>query len=131
MFVLLPPVILVATAMTQKLNIGLRHILPVYPFALMLCAVALAWLWRRKLKAVVIALGLLNLFEFARVYPHPLAGFNTLAGGPANGYRLLVDSNLDWGQDLKGLKHWMDAHDVTHINLAYFGTADPAYYGLD
>jgi hypothetical protein len=43
---------------------------------------------------------------------------------------VLLDSNLDWGQDLKPLKHWMDAHHVEQINLGYFGTADPAYYGI-
>jgi len=53
-----------------------------------------------------------------------------LVGGPANGDRYLVDSNFDWGQDLKGLKVWMDENRVPFINLCYFGTADPAYYGI-
>ncbi|HXH23924.1 MAG TPA: hypothetical protein VNI78_01670, partial [Vicinamibacterales bacterium] len=57
--------------------------------------------------------------------------FNQLVGGPANGYRFLDDSNLGWGQNLKPLKAWMDANGVDHINLAYFGQADPAYYGID
>jgi hypothetical protein len=43
---------------------------------------------------------------------------------------VLIDSNLDWGQDLKPLKRWMDTHHVEQINLAYFGAADPAYYGI-
>jgi hypothetical protein len=42
-----------------------------------------------------------------------------------------TDSNLDWGQDLKPLKGWMDRNAVTRINLAYFGSADPAYYHID
>jgi hypothetical protein len=69
--------------------------------------------------------------EFAAVYPNNLAFFNRLAGGPSNGYRYLADSNIDWGQDLKPLKAWMDRSNVAHINLAYFGVADPAYYGID
>ncbi len=44
---------------------------------------------------------------------------------------MLVDSNIDWGQDLKLLKRWMDAQGVSHVNLAYWGVADPAYYGID
>src|SRR5204863_295141 len=46
------------------------------------------------------------------------------------GAQYLVDSNLDWGQDLKPLKRWMDRQGVAEVNLAYFGTADPAYYGI-
>jgi hypothetical protein len=64
------------------------------------------------------------------VYPHYLAYFNELVGGPDHGYRVLVDSNLDWGQDLKGLKRWMDRNGVDLVGLSYFGTADPRYYGI-
>ena len=52
-------------------------------------------------------------------------------GGSKNGYKVLADSNLDWGQDLKGLKRWMDRNGVKKIQLAYFGSADPGYYGID
>ena len=65
-----------------------------------------------------------------RVHPHYLAYFNELAGGPAGGYRYLVDSNLDWGQDLKGLKAWMDTNGVPAVKLSYFGTADPEYHRI-
>ena len=66
-----------------------------------------------------------------RVHPHHLAYFNEIAGGPANGWRLLVDSNLDWGQDLKRLARWMRTNDVPRLKLSYFGSADPAYYGIE
>jgi hypothetical protein len=60
------------------------------------------------------------------VAPHYLAYFNELAGGPRNGYKCLVDSNLDWGQDLKHLRRWLDQRQITDpVNLCYFGTADP------
>src|SRR5699024_432819 len=49
----------------------------------------------------------------------------------SRGYRILVDSSLDWGQDLKGLKPYMQAHGIPKVKLSYFGTADPAYYGID
>ena len=132
-FIVLPATIYFITAMTQRLNIGVRHILPVYPFALLLGAVALAWWLRRNRRPVAMGIaGLIAItgIEFAQAYPDPLSFFNNLVGGPANGDRHLVDSNLDWGQDLKGLKIWMDENRVRHINLCYFGTADPAYYGI-
>ncbi len=132
-FVLLPAGVYLAAAMTSHLNIGLRHILPVYPFVVLLAGLCVAGLMGVKWKGAIVALvvlGVFWLFEFARVYPHNLAFFNQLIGGPQNGGKYLADSNLDWGQDLKPLKRWMDENGVTRINLAYFGTADPAYYGI-
>ena len=63
-----------------------------------------------------------------RVHPHYLAYFNEAAGGPANGYHLLVDSSLDWGQDLIRLREWAVHEKVGTLKLSYFGTADPEYY---
>ena len=65
------------------------------------------------------------------IFPHYLAYFNELAGGPKNGYKFLVDSNLDWGQDLKGLKRYMDKHRIKRVWFSYFGTASPDYHGID
>ncbi len=133
-FIVVPIVLFLAVAMTSTLNIGLRHILPIYPFVIVLAVVGASALVESESKhgpricAALLAVGAL---EFASVYPNNLAFFNRAVGGPANGFRYLADSNIDWGQDLKPLKGWMDRHDVTHINLAYFGVADPAYYGID
>ena len=79
---------------------------------------------------VVIALCAWYGGSVLRVHPHYLGYFNELAGGPSGGWRYLVDSNLDWGQDLKALKRWMDDHGVARVKLSYFGAADPDYYGL-
>jgi len=146
LFILLPPVFIVGLAMTQKLNIGLRHILPVYPLMLMVCAVAIAWFLHEPGSSTksrwgqpsllphrrwwLLACIALLAFEARRVYPSPLAFFNVLCGGPQHGDKYLVDSNLDWGQDLNGLKRWMDSNEVKNIYLCYFGMADPAYYGI-
>jgi hypothetical protein len=133
-FVIVPIVIFGAVAMTSTLNIGLRHILPIYPFVVLLGVIGAHRLAGAGSKARWIVLGGLlsaGLFEFGRVYPDNLAFFNTAAGGPHNGFRYLADSNVDWGQGLKPLKAWMDRHSVAHVNLAYFGTADPAYYGIN
>jgi tetratricopeptide (TPR) repeat protein len=80
---------------------------------------------------VVAVAGLALVAETASVYPHQLAFFNRLVGGPANGHEYLLDSNLSWGQGLKPLKAWMNESGVNHVNLAYFGQADPSYYGID
>jgi hypothetical protein len=76
-------------------------------------------------------LGIWLMGSTLKTYPDYLAYFNEVAGGPENGHRFLVDSNLDWGQDLKGLKWWMDDHGVKKIEFAYFGTVDPSWYGIN
>ncbi len=130
-FIIVPIVLFMAVAMHMRLNIGLRHILPIYPFVIVLAGKAVHELLQRKRPVMVaIAVGAATL-ELASVYPHCLAFFNFAVGGPKHGHDYLVDSNLDWGQDLKGLKRWMNDCGVRHINLSYFGAADPAYYGID
>jgi Dolichyl-phosphate-mannose-protein mannosyltransferase len=133
-FVLLPIAVYLAAAMASRLNIGNRHLLPIYPLALLLVALAASELLASRARLGRYALtGLVGIaaLEFGANYPDNLAFFNVLVGGPDHGSEYLVDSNLDWGQDLKPLKAWMDAHGVPHINLAYFGTAYPPYYGID
>jgi len=129
-FLVLPPAIFLGAAMMAHLNIGLRHILPIYPSVLLIAGVTLDEI-RAKWRAVVLlAPVVLASIELATAYPHCLAFFNQIIGGPSNGHLVLLDSNLDWGQDLKPLRQWMDAHHVGEINLGYFGTADPGYYGI-
>jgi hypothetical protein len=59
-----------------------------------------------------------------------LSYFNLAAGGPKNGGNILIDSNIDWGQDLFRLQDWMAENGVERVNLSWFGSADPAYYDL-
>jgi hypothetical protein len=133
-FLLVPVAVYMLIAMTAvNLNIGVRHILPVYPFVLLIAGKAVAWLWgshRKILRGGLLALCLFQVEEMAFVYPNHLAFFNQFIGGSQNGYKYLADSNLDWGQDLKPLKKWMDQNGVPFVNLCYFGSADPAYYGI-
>jgi hypothetical protein len=132
--VAVPIIVFAGFAVASQINLGLRHILPVYPFLLLVAAAGvkevLGWRPRAGLVAVA-AVAIFGVMEFAAVYPHPLTFFNQLAGGPQGGRAYLVDSNLDWGQHLKLLKRWMEENGVPHVNLAYFGSADPAYYGID
>lgn len=132
-FVVVPVAVYLAAAMASGINIGVRHVLPVYPFLLLIAAFGVnALAARRRVgKALAVALCLVAGVEFAHAYPYPTTFFNQIAGGPQNGFRFLADSNLGWGQGLKPLKAWMDEAGVSHVNLAYFGQADPAYYGID
>jgi hypothetical protein len=134
LFVIGPIVVYFGAAVTGHLNIGLRHVLPIYPFVLLIAGKAVAALGSAKsplLRGLLGALCLFAVVESAAIYPDYLAFFNQFIGGPRNGQKYLVESNLDWGQDLKGLKLWMDQNNVQHINLSYFGTADPAYYKIN
>jgi hypothetical protein len=130
---LLLPVAIFFVAMTQsKVNIGLRHILPVYPFLFVLASRLATVRFRRSWVAqfFISIPVLLTAVSSLHVAPHQLAYFNELVGGPAEGYRYLSDSNLDWGQDLKGVKTYMDKENLPIIYLSYFGTAPPSYYGI-
>jgi hypothetical protein len=132
-FVLLPAVLFLAVAMSSGVNIGTRHILPIYPPLVLVAAAGVQELLRlpaRTGRVAVAAASLALVAEMALVYPHPLTFFNAFVGGAANGHEYLLDSNLSWGQSLKGLKKWMDQTGVEHVNLSYFGQADPQYYGI-
>jgi hypothetical protein len=136
LFLAVPLAVYGALALTSRLQIGHRHLLPLYPFLFVVAGRAVSVLARRpaQARAGALALGALCAWYALgtlRLHPDYLAYFNELAGGPGSGWRSLVDSNLDWGQDLPGLKRWMDAHGVDRIKLSYFGSADPAYYGID
>jgi 4-amino-4-deoxy-L-arabinose transferase-like glycosyltransferase len=134
-FLWLPPLLYMAIVMTRSLNIGHRHLLPIYPYLYVSAGLAAAAALRHHRMAVRAGCGLLLLWYAAgtlRVHPHHLAYFNELVGGPQNGYRCLVDSNLDWGQDLPALRRWLDefGSGTASLKLSYFGSADPQYYGI-
>lgn len=115
-----------------NLNIGARHLLPVFPFTFILVAGTIKkWLQPPLLKIKYPLLAILifwQIFSVVRIYPHFLSYFNEIAGGPNLGYLYVADSNLDWGQDLKRLKNWVDDNKIKKIYLDYFGGADPQYY---
>lgn len=123
----------VAASLASNLNIGHRHLLPVYP-VLFIAAGSLASAARaagRGAWAVIAALLVWHAAESWRVRPHYLAYFNPIVGGPENGWRHLVDSSLDWGQDLPGLRKWLFANARREtVFLSYFGTGDPGHEGI-
>ncbi len=124
-----------AFSLTSHLNIGHRHLLPIYPALFIACG-ACAYFFRTRSIMTVFA-GVMLCWQIAEssfVRPDYLAYFNQVAGGPKKGYKHLVDSSLDWGQDLPALTSWLaqnpDRFGTGHLYLAYFGTALPEWYGI-
>ncbi|HJT45029.1 MAG TPA: hypothetical protein VJ721_02045, partial [Chthoniobacterales bacterium] len=126
-----------AFAIGAQLNIGHRHILPVYPALFIGCgAIALHLHTKRRISVIAVVSLLIcwQVGESLAVRPDYLAYFNEVAGGPRRGYAHLVDSSLDWGQDLPSLKKWLDDYSSfvkpKPVYLGYFGSADPKWYGI-
>ncbi len=125
-----------AAALSSHLNLGHRHLLPTYPVIYILSGAAALWFMRPLSvgRVAVWAVAAVLVVESFLCRPHYLAFFNLLTGGPRLAYRHLVDSSLDWGQDLPSLRTWLDSHALNSPTapayLSYFGTGDPAYYGI-
>lgn len=127
----LVPFLFFAIAMKSSLNLGLRHVLLVYPFLFVFSGHFIRLLMNSRFGRMVIGAALVLSFGTAiLVYPNYLAYFNFLSGGNAQARFIAVDSNVDWGQDLKSLAEYTKQNHIEHIYLSYFGTADPAYYHL-
>ena len=129
LFLLLPAAVVFVFFCISGYAVGIRYLLPVYPF--MFVAVGSLMSYGDKFKLPIAAASLWYLFSSLNVAPHYLAYFNEVAGGPANGIKYLADSNLDWGQDLKGLKHFMDQNAIDKVSLSYFGADTPSRYGIN
>jgi hypothetical protein len=134
--VLIPPVaFLVAMTVLTNINLGLRYVLPVFPYLFVSAGKLVPWACglggrlRWAGRGLVGAGLLLTALATASIHPHYLAYFNTLSGGPANGSRHLIDSNLDWGQDLVGLWRWLKANAPgERVGIAYFGQVPPIIF---
>ena len=131
-WMLIPAFVFFGASMTSNLDIGLRHILAIYPFLAVLAAAG-AWRLISKHWGWGIVVGGLLLFHAAsslRAFPNYLAYSNELWGGPSQTYRVLSDSNVDWGQGLPAAQRYLETHADSPCWLAYFGTVDPAYYDI-
>ena len=141
-----------ASSIKSPLNIGVRHILPTFPFIYILASAQIKkWLlitapddldgFVKKLKflgktliaysakyAVVFLLLAWQIISLIAAYPYFLTYFNELVGGPKNGYIYVVDSNLDWGQDFKRLVKWADENKIDKLYVDYFGGTVGEYY---
>jgi len=132
-FTLLVPVItILLVASGERLQLGLRYVLPVIPLLILFCGLTFEILLRasfltcRDVSVLTIIFCLLPL----RFHPGHLAYFNEWAGGPIGGREHLVDSNLDWGQDLGHLRDDLKQKEISNLKLAYFGTVPPHAMGI-
>ena len=146
LFLLLPPAVLLVTQSLWADDLGVRYIIPILPFTWLIAGLGVAWLIRLQgvwARAVLAVSGVWLVATAAGIYPDHLAYFNETACLPGNVERIgfdggtrcgplwLDDSNVDWGQGLKQLKAWIDRNaNGRKIRLAYFGTVEPAAYGI-
>ena len=133
-----PVVVLVIMSGFTNINLGLRYVLPVFPYLFIAAGKVVPWA-RGMAEPVTraVALGLIRVLlamtaaSTLWIHPSYLAYFNLVSGGPAHGSEHLIDSNLDWGQDLVTLKRWVEKHAPgERIGLAYFGQINPDIFLL-
>ncbi|QDU64537.1 Dolichyl-phosphate-mannose-protein mannosyltransferase [Planctomycetes bacterium Pan216] len=117
-----------------RVNIGQRYLLVLYPLTFLIGIDLLCLVWRWRQRWLLVVGGLLMTAQVASavaIAPHYLAYFSPLVGGAPQGRHYLVDSNIDWGQDLPALRSELERLGYDRPLLAYFGSADPEGYGLD
>ncbi len=139
-WLVLYPVIYAVATLFSTIAIGYRFLLVILPFLYVFIAqlaeppsritfYALRFTLYALRFTLYVLLAWLVVASFL-VSPHYLAYFNELAGGPAGGYRYLVDSNLDWGQSFVALRSYLDEEGIDEVYLSYYTYADPALYGI-
>jgi hypothetical protein len=130
--------VLGAMSFLTDICIGLRYILPIFPYVFVATGKVIPWAEGlsgrvgKRLAWGLVGLSLAtNSVAVATIHPHYLAYFNWISGGPDRGSEHLIDSNLDWGQDLVGLDRWLRAnHPGRPVGLAYFGQINPSLLSL-
>jgi len=134
LFLTVPAALFFVITSWKGYNIGVRYILSVYPFLIVLAAgfpsgLKNLGLRRKTVWLIVIVILGWQLTSTIRIFPHYLAYFNEFVGGPTNGYKYLDDSNLDWGQNLKMLAEYQKSHAGTKV-IYHWPFSDPDYYGI-
>lgn len=117
-------------AILTRIDIGVRHVLPIYPVLLLYTGAV--WEWardKRSAQGLLIALVIVQALDTTRYAPDYLSYF-TAAVPSQNTWRYLSDSNTDWGQGMFALREYQREHPGEDIYLAYVGEVDPAFYGI-
>jgi hypothetical protein len=122
--------------MAGRLNLGLRHWLPVFPLVFAVAGLAVHLPWPRLRAGAIAVLLAASAVDAGRVWSHPLAFVNPLGGGTAHGYRSVVDSSFEWGGDLPALERWLAARAARPgakppVHFSYFGNADLKRWKID
>jgi 4-amino-4-deoxy-L-arabinose transferase-like glycosyltransferase len=134
-FLLIPVVFYFALVTTSHMDIGARHLMPIYPFLYALAGVAIAHAFVRGRVWAVAAAALLlwQGITSVRSAPAYMAYGNEAWGGPSQVHRYLSDANVDWGQQLKAVKQYLDENHITNCWFAYFpdGAVEPSDYGVN
>jgi 4-amino-4-deoxy-L-arabinose transferase-like glycosyltransferase len=127
-FLLIPAFGYFMFGMASGLDVGIRHILPVYPFFVAIAAAGTCVVTRRfpRAWALVVALLAFGAVDSARTLPNDIAFSNELWGGTNNTYKFLSDSNVDWGQNLKEVRSYIEAHHIQQCWIAANGTPEVA-----
>jgi hypothetical protein len=124
------PLVYFLFAIFTRIDIGIRHVLPLYPFLLLYAAAV--WEWTRGLRWAKVLLGVLLIAQAADVarYAPDYLSYFTVFVKPVRTWELLSDSNTDWGQGVFALRKYQAEHPGEIIHLAYVGEVDPAWYGV-
>ena len=132
LLLLLPVLMLIGAASMSSQQLGIRYVLPVLPLLMIFASQSGGWIetWRPRYRSLAWCLIAAGCLFSLRHHPHHLAYFNEAAGGPIGGRQHLLDSNLDWGQDLNLVKAFMDHEGLDDIQLVYFGTLWPERLGI-
>jgi hypothetical protein len=125
-----PPFMILLAAMIQSVNIGVRSVLPFAPFLAFWTGAAIQYFKTRWIRVILIALVVTSIASGIAAYPNFLSYFNPLLGGTAAADKWLIDSNLDWGQDLPELSRELKRRDIQEVRLAYFGMGRPSHFGI-
>jgi len=131
LFILTSALIYFLFAMSSKANLGIRHILPVFPL-LFLVSASLVRLKSKILRIIIILLISWLVFESISAFPYYLSYFNQFFGGKQNGYRVASDSNLDWGRDLKEIAKYLQDNSLgkVYVDYDWNGASSLKYYGI-
>lgn len=138
LFLLMSAFTLPVLASGSPNQIGIRYILPTLPLMCLFAGQSARWLAGLRSRTILSRVGSLGVLMLViaaplslRFHPHHLAYFNVIAGGPREGGWHLVDSNIDWGQDLFALRDYLRQHQINDVGLAYFGTVYAASIGIE